>query len=30
MVGMEGWGRRVSGEKFYVEGVGGVDGDHSF
>ncbi len=30
MVGMEGWGRGVGGEEFDVEGVGGVDGDHSF
>ena len=30
VVGVEGRGRRVGGEEFDVEGVGGVDGDHGF
>lgn len=28
VVGVEGRGRRVGGEEFDVEGIGGVDGDH--
>ena len=30
MVRMEGGRRGVGGEEFDIEGVGGVDGDHSF
>lgn len=30
MVRLERWWRGVGGEEFDIEGVGGVDGDHSF